>query len=590
LKIKTRLFLIASLIGLALLLTGVVLWVGASVEARLQQEDDQIDKVRNDNFEMNILTQEFLLYGSPRIQGQLRMRLVSMGNTLAAMESRCKDNEMCRVREIQKDYQSLGAFFGLLLNAQPDKRNLIAGTMLVKFQDIAAKIRLHDDLHSQEMAQYERNVHLRVVALLFTLAGIYAVFLLFISRRLIVGIDRLSYGMEQVASENLDHRIPEDGKDELAALAQAFNQMSARLQEVINEQKIILGNIGVGVLFLKNRVIIWANPAMTRIFGYATDELVGMTTEVLYPDRESYLKIGEEVYPALAQESLHNFQAQMKRKDGELRWCNAVGQELNPGNPEEGSIWMLEDVTARKQMEAEIVKARNLESLGVLAGGIAHDFNNLFQSLLGNITLAKMQIPESSEAFGFLANAEKAYQQGTKLTSRLIAFSTGGFGRRESIQPAELIKKAVLFQAAGATELEIKFDLADDLARVTVDAGQLEQVVHHLTMNAMEAMPTGGRLRVSAASETIAPSAAISLAAGKYVKISFQDQGCGISKDILPRIFDPYFSTKPFGSKKGMGLGLSLCETIAKKHGGAITVESSPGGGATFHVYLPVTG
>jgi len=590
LQIKARLALVASLVGLTLLLTGVVLWVGSSLEAKLQQEDDQIDKVRSDNSEMNILAQEYLLYGSPRIQGQLRLRLVSMGDTLAAMESKCQDNEMCRVREIQKDYQSLEALLGLLLTVQNNKNEHLVGTMLVKFQDIAAKIREHDDLHTQEMAQLQRNIDRAVVTLLFLLAGICAVLLLLLSRRFIVGLGRLSYGMKRVASEDLGHRIPEDGEDELATLAQAFNQMSARLQDLINEQKIILGNVGVGVLFVKNRGIIWANPAMTRIFGYTTDELLGMTTEVLYPDRESYLKIGEEAYPALAQESLHNFQAQMKRKDGELRWCNAVGQELNPGHPEEGSIWMLEDITARKQMEAEIIKARNLESLGVLAGGIAHDFNNLFQALLGNITLAKMQIPKSSEAFGFLDNAENAYQEGTKLTSRLIAFSTGGFGSRESIQPAEFIKKAVIAQAAGATGLELDFDLATDLGMVTVDVEQLEQVVHHLTKNAIEAMPTGGRLRVSADSETIEPAAAISLAAGKYVKISFQDQGRGISKDILPRIFDPYFSTKPLSSEKGIGLGLSLCETIAQKHGGAITVESIPGSGATFHVYLPATG
>jgi len=591
LQIKTRLALIASLVGLALLLTGVVLWVGSSLEARLQQEDNQIDKVRSDNFEMNVLAQEYLLYGAPRIKKQLQIRLASMENNLADLVSRCApDDESCMVRSIQEDYRSLGAIVSLLLSEQNDKNNYIAGTMLVKFQDIAAKIREHDDLHAQEMAQLQKNLDRTVVVLLFFLALTCAVLLRFLSRRLIAGFGLLSSGVKRIAAGELEYRLPESGTDELGALTQAFNQMNVRLQEVSNEQKIILGNIGVGVLFLQNRVIIWANPAMGRIFGYATDELLGGTTEILYPDRESYLKAGEEAYLALAQRAPHNFQTQMKRKDGELRWINLVGQGVSPGYLEGGSIWMLEDVTARKQMEAELSKARNLEAIGVLAGGIAHDFNNLFQVLLGNISLAKMHIPESSEAFGFLASAEKAYQQGAKLTSRLIAFSSGGLGdQRESIQPAELIKKAVLAQADGATELEIEFDLADDLAKVTVDVGQLEQVMQHLTMNAIEAMPTGGRLRVSAVCETVASVANTSLGAGKYLKISFQDQGHGISKKILPRIFDPYFSTKSLGAKKGLGLGLSLCDTIIKKHGGAIAVESHPGAGATFQVYLPVT-
>ena len=589
-QIKTRLSLVALLISLALLLTGIVMWVGSSLAAKMQQEDDQIDKVRNENFEMNILAQEYLLYGSPRIQDQLRIRLLSMGNTLAEMEKRCKGKEMCQVRMIQEDYLSLGALLDLLLAAPNKENNHLTGTMLVKFQDIAAKIREHDDLHAQKMARLKKDTDRAVVTLLVFLAGICAVLLLLLSRRLIVGLGRLSSGMARIAAGDLDHRIAESGSDELGALSQAFNQMNARLQEVINEQKIILNNIGVGVLFVKNRVIIWANPAMTRIFGYTNDELLGQTAELLSLDRERYLKARDEAYAALARDEVYNFQGQMKRKDGELRWINLVGQGLNPGHPEEGLIWMLEDITARKQMEAESIKARNLESLGILAGGIAHDFNNLFHVLLGNITLAKMQIPESSAAFGFLTSAEKAYQQGAELTSRLIAFSSGGFSGRESIQPAELIKKAVHAQTAGATGLELEFDLAADLGMVTVDVGQLEQVVQHLTKNAREAMPSGGRLRVAAAPEAIAPGAAISLAPGKYLKISFQDEGGGISKEILPRIFDPYFSTKPLGLEKGTGLGLSLCETIIKKHGGAITVESSPGVGATFQVYLPATG
>jgi len=586
LQIKTRLILIALLIGLALLLTGIVLRVGSSLEAKLQQEADQIDKVRNENFEMNILAQEYLLYGSPRIENQLQVRLTTLRNNLAEMVNNCQDNERSIIRMINEDYRSLDSLLGLLL-AEQDNKHHLAGTMLVKFQDIAMKIRQYDDVQAQEMAKLQRNVHLATVTLLFFLAGTCVILLWFLSRRLIVGLSQLSSGVESIAAGALGHRIPESGNDELANLSRAFNQMNVRLQVVINEQKIILSNIGVGVLFLKNRVIIWANPAMTRIFGYAPNELQGQATEMLYLDRESYLTSGENAYSVLAHEAVHNFQVQMKQKNGKLIWINLVGQRLSSSDPQEGSIWMLEDITARKQMEAEIIKNRNLESLGILASGIAHDFNNLFQILLGNITLAKMDIPESSEAFGFLTSAESAYHQGSKLTKHLIAFASGGFSERKSIQPDEFIKKAVITQAAGATDLQLEFDLPDDLGLVTVDVEKMEQVMQHLTLNAIEAMPTGGKLRVSATSETITAAAGIALAAGKYVRISFQDQGHGINKEILPSIFDPYFSTKPLGAKKGIGLGLTLCDTIAKKHGGAITVESTPGAGATFHVYLP---
>ena len=323
------------------------------------------------------------------------------------------------------------------------------------------------------------------------------------------------------------------------------------------------------------------NTAAAKMLQMAPEQLTGKTIWEIWPQAFD-LPIGVNFRRSLAENIPLQFE--MYHPAPLERWFECRCQPTT-----EGLAAFFNDITDRRQLEAESIKARNLASLGILAGGIAHDFNNLFQVLLGNITLAKMHIPESSEAFGFLTSAEKAYQQGAELTSRLIAFSSGGFSSRENIQPAELIKKAVLAQAAGATGLELEFDLTDAPGKISVDVGQLEQVIQHLTMNAMEAMPTGGRLQVSASAETIAPAAKIPLAPGKYLKISFKDQGCGIRKNILPRIFDPYFSTKPLGAKKGMGLGLSLCETIAKKHGGTITVESSPGAGATFQVYFPAT-
>lgn len=248
------------------------------------------------------------------------------------------------------------------------------------------------------------------------------------------------------------------------------------------------------------------------------------------------------------------------------------------------------DITEHKSLEAEVAKNRNLEALGILAGGIAHDFNNLFQGLLGNLQLAKMNTEESSKAYPFLERAEQVFGLATKLTGQLISFSPGGNLQPIDIHPANPLKEEALSTLAGSG-LTAEFDLAENLWPITVDPSQFRNVIKHMALNALEAMPlqSGGTLLIKAANESLPENHAKhpTLPPGCYVKISIQDYGCGISKENLPRIFDPYFSTKQLGAQKGMGLGLTLCDSIIRKHGGAITVESEPGKGTTFDIYLP---
>ncbi len=242
---------------------------------------------------------------------------------------------------------------------------------------------------------------------------------------------------------------------------------------------------------------------------------------------------------------------------------------------------------ALRKMEEELVKARNLEALGILAGGIAHDFNNLLQGLLGNISMAKHYTPETSKAFPLLEEAEALYPAVSRLTGQLIAFSKGGLLVRKTIQPARLIHSTVLLTMTGSTVRPV-FDLPEDLWDVRGDAEQFAQAIGNITLNSREAMPSGGTLLVSAANVRLEDRDVAGLAPGRYIKISIRDSGCGIAPDILPRIFDPYFSTRERGDQKGMGLGLTVSNAIIRKHNGVITAESEPGNGSTFTLYLPV--
>jgi PAS domain S-box-containing protein len=240
------------------------------------------------------------------------------------------------------------------------------------------------------------------------------------------------------------------------------------------------------------------------------------------------------------------------------------------------------DLTERKRMEEELIKAQKLESLGVLAGGIAHDFNNLLTAIMGNIVLAKMHPGPEGNLVEWLKEAEHATIRAKDLAQQLLTFSRGGAPVKAVIGIGPVIKEAVSLALSG-TPVQCAVSLLPDLWLVEADAGQMSQVVNNLLINAHQAMPAGGAISITGENMTIDEQTAVPLPPGFYVRLIVKDTGVGIAKELLPKIFDPYFTTKENGS----GLGLASCYSIVKKHGGHIAVESRPGAGATFTIYLP---
>jgi two-component system, cell cycle sensor histidine kinase and response regulator CckA len=249
---------------------------------------------------------------------------------------------------------------------------------------------------------------------------------------------------------------------------------------------------------------------------------------------------------------------------------------------------IVHDVTYRKRMEEELVKSRNLESIGTLAGGIAHDFNNLLTVILGNISLAERQLRPSDKAMVRLLDAERASISAKELTQQLLTFSRGGEPWKRITNLLPVIKNTARFALSGSSA-KCRFHLPDDLEQVLADEVQLRQAVHNIVDNAKEAMPDGGVITIQGANVTINREDGIPLPSGNYVKISVKDKGVGIKEEHLSRIFDPYFTTKSMGAQKGMGLGLSISYSIIKKHDGYVSVESAVGEGTTVHIYLPAS-
>lgn len=240
------------------------------------------------------------------------------------------------------------------------------------------------------------------------------------------------------------------------------------------------------------------------------------------------------------------------------------------------------DVTERKKFEEESHKARRFDAVGLLASGIAHDFNNVLTIIAGNLALARGDLRDHNSPAERLDEIEKASQQARRLIDQLSTLAEGGEPNKQVVSIAQLLRESVECAFSGS-RIRCEFSIDHDLFLVEVDERQFSQVINNLVVNAVQAMPGGGRVWVGADNLTVRSGEFAPLKPGLYVRISIRDEGMGIPAGDLHQIFYPYFTTK----EKGSGLGLATCYSVVKKHRGFITVESEVGVGTVFCVYFP---
>ncbi len=272
-------------------------------------------------------------------------------------------------------------------------------------------------------------------------------------------------------------------------------------------------------------------------------------------------------------------------RDGTVRSIADSGAPIrNHQSAVIGVVLVFRDISKEKKMEVELLKVRKLESVGVLAGGIAHDFNNILAAILGNIELLGYRLPDcNSEVRTLLTDVRKATKRAAKLTRQLLTFAKGGDPVKAATSLPELIAESAGFVLHGSS-VRCHYVFPEDLLQVDADSGQLGQVIQNIVLNARHAMPEGGTITITCSNvDDPAGESLLSVDRGKYVRIVIRDTGVGIPTEIIDKIFDPYFTTK----QKGSGLGLAICHSIIHKHGGYITVESVPGRGTGFTIYLP---
>ncbi|OAG27492.1 hybrid sensor histidine kinase/response regulator [Thermodesulfatator autotrophicus] len=269
----------------------------------------------------------------------------------------------------------------------------------------------------------------------------------------------------------------------------------------------------------------------------------------------------------------------------ENKWYYVVSTPLLYPNGSFYALHLLMDITQQKRAQQEILRISKLESISLLAGGIAHDFNNILTAIIGNISLLRLRLKKhlTEKEEKLFKQMENVCFRAQGLTKQLLNFAEGGSPIKRVSSLKEMLEDTVSFCLRGSN-VSWELSIPDDLYLVDIDTVQFGQVVSNIVINAKQAMPSGGRLWVKARNlESKEPRGF--LKPGDYVEITFRDEGIGIPEKVLPKIFDPYFTTK----KNGSGLGLAICHSIIKKHGGHIEVFSQEGKGATFKIYLPAS-
>ncbi len=357
---------------------------------------------------------------------------------------------------------------------------------------------------------------------------------------------------------------------------------------VIAEQSML------GIAIMQDSRLRFVNQAVSDINGYTVEEMSSWSvidfSKLIHPDDLAFASDQARRKQAGELDTLPHYTYRMLTRTGEVRWVEQYSRSIEyEGRP--ANFITLINVTARKQAEQSLAqlalsmeRAAKLESLGVLAAGIAHDFNNLLSGLYGHLDLAREAVVDNPTASGHLQLAHQAFDRAKGLTAQLLAFAKGGAPVRKVGSVASCVEQCAEFALSGSN-VKVAFDLEASLWSAEFDGNQLSQALGNLIINAKQAMPAGGLLRISARNIELFESSPGPLAAGRYVKLSFADQGGGVEPAIVDRIFDPFFTTKAEGS----GLGLTTTYAILKKHDGNVEVDSPPGAGATFHVWLPAS-
>jgi two-component system, cell cycle sensor histidine kinase and response regulator CckA len=410
----------------------------------------------------------------------------------------------------------------------------------------------------------------------------------------------VDHALGRFAGGDLSSTVTFRSQSEIGVLAQTFNVMAERLKGTMedlrrSEEKYrgIFENSMEGFFqsTLEGRFLT-ANPSMAVLLGY--DSPADLTSHVTDIGRQLFVRPEdreETVATLLSEGKVSGREIQLRRKDGEVVWVSVHERLLRgPDGVPLHVDGFIHDVTERRKLEAQLLQSRKMESVGLLAGGVAHDFNNLLTPILGYAEIMASSFTEGDPLFGLLEEIRSAAERARDLTQQLLAFSRKQVMVLKTVDLGEIIRRFKdILRRTIRENIHIEIAISPSLSAVRADAGQIEQVLLNLSINAQDAMPSeGGALVIEAADVDFGESYSAhhpETPPGQYVMLAVSDTGAGMDEQTLEHIFDPFFTTKEPG--KGTGLGLSTVYGIVKQHGGSINVYSEKSHGSTFKILLP---
>jgi PAS domain S-box-containing protein len=475
-------------------------------------------------------------------------------------------------------------------------------------------------LYSLADALAEKQRFGRKILVSGTVASLCALLLSWlISRSLLVPLEELVTGTTQLEHGDYSAKVPERGRDELGKLARAFNAMAGRIQAsyAALEQRIAerthelaerkraeealrkseaslreaqrIAHLGNWDWDIDTNELKWSDEIYS-IFGLTAGQFDGTYSSFLnrvHPaDRD---KVEAAVRQSLQTAEPYSIEHRVVRPDGEVRIVREQAEVLtDSGGRCQRMVGTVQDVTEQKRIEAEFLRAQRMDSIGALAGGMAHDLNNALSPILMGIQLIRRKV-EDPETAQMLQVMETNTHRGADMVRQVLTFARGREGDRELLDVGRLLREmAHISRQTLPKNIAVSALSPKDLWLVLGNSTQLHQVLLNLCINARDAMPKGGQLTLAADNVelTVAEAQTIPNASpGSYVMIFVSDTGTGIAPDVLPRLFQPFFTTKGLG--QGTGLGLSTIARIVKNHGGFISVKSQLGAGSSFEIYFP---
>jgi two-component system, cell cycle sensor histidine kinase and response regulator CckA len=376
-----------------------------------------------------------------------------------------------------------------------------------------------------------------------------------------------------------------------------------RAQEELHKSQRTLNTVvttsPVGIGLVLDGKITWLNDLGLKMFGFENQqEIIGRSTRIVYPSDEEYERVGRDLYNDLEGGKTAEIVTRFSRKDGSIFDGRLRLRPVDPSSSENLMVFVITDITdqiiaeqEKESLRTQLIQSQKLEALGTLVGGIAHDFNNMLQIMIGYSQLLLGDKKNGEPGYKELQTIIETGLGGAELVRKLLAF-----GQQSQVIPApldlnqQIIELNALISRTLPHLVQVDLDLADGATKIRADRNQIDLVLMSLVMNASEAMPNGGRLKIATTSVSLDEEYCRrhhEVKPGNYVELLVADTGCGMDDKTLSRIFEPFFSTKQRGSTRGTGLGLSVVQGVVQQQGGHITCESEPGIGTQFKIYFP---